>query len=226
MISARRVKNFFIRKTARLIINAIVKTCRITITGEDFVVDLKKNNIPIIYVFWHRHIFFTIFRFRNTGARPLISRSSDGEIVSLIAEEFGMHPVRGSSSSGGARAFLKLLNTIRETQTDILITADGPKGPLREIKDGTLILAGKTGSAIVPFCWSSSRMKTLKKTWDQFLLPLPFGHITFAYGKPFFLSGAGKGKSAAPDLVSAKKKLQDQMIRLERETENLLKKSE
>lgn len=225
MTSGRRVKFFFLRKLSRLVIHAIVKTCRITIIGADIPADLKKKNIPLVYVFWHRHIFFTIYRFKNSGARPLISQSSDGEIVSQIAEEFGMNPVRGSSSSGGARAFLKLLNTIKETKADILITADGPKGPLREIKDGTLILARKTGSAIVPFCWASSRKKIFQKTWDRFLLPLPFGHIIFAYGDPFFPEGPGKDGAKDACLEREKKDLQDLMTRLERETENRLKKS-
>ncbi|MCK4836795.1 MAG: lysophospholipid acyltransferase family protein, partial [Candidatus Aminicenantes bacterium] len=181
MTSIPRVKFFVLRKISRLVINAIVKTCRIHITGEEIITDLKHKNIPIIYVFWHRHIFFTIYRFKKTSARPLISHSRDGEIVSQIAEEFGMNPVRGSSSGGGARAFLKLLKSIQTEQSDILITADGPKGPLREIKDGTIILARKTNSVIVPFCWYCSRVKIFKKTWDRFILPLPFSHITFSY---------------------------------------------
>lgn len=225
MISTRKVRFFILRKITRLVIEAIVRTSRVTIINREIVADLKKNHRPIIYVFWHRHIFFTIHRFKNSGARPLISRSSDGEIVSQIAEEFGMNPVRGSSSSGGARAFLKLLKTIRETETDILITADGPKGPPREIKDGTIILAQKTGSVIVPFCWTSSRKKVFRKTWDRFLLPLPFGHITLVYGEPFYPGEAKKGKAAARKLETEKKRLRDRMNRLEEETETLGKKS-
>ena len=182
MTSLRTHRYFFLRKAARILINAVIKSCRIRVIGEERIIKLRAEKTPIVYTFWHRHIFVTIFRFKKSGARPLISHSRDGEIVSQVALEFGMNPIRGSSSSGGARAFLGLLESIRTEKTEVLITADGPKGPLREIKDGTILLAQKTGSAIVPICWHASRVKIFKKSWDRFMIPLPFSRISFSYG--------------------------------------------
>ncbi len=217
-------KYFFLRKAAKFLINAIIKTCRIHIANQAHIRALRENNIPIIFTFWHRHIFFVIFRFKNSGARPLISHSRDGEIVSQIAEEFGMNPVRGSSSSGGARAFLKLLEFLKTEKSDILITADGPKGPIREIKDGTILLALKTHSAIVPISWHSSRVKVFKKTWDRFMIPLPFSHITFSYGEPFLLPRQEKGKKTGEKIETLKKTLKQRMNQLEQETQDIYKK--
>ena len=217
-------KYFFLRKAAKFLINAIIKTCRIHITNQAHIRALRENNIPIIFTFWHRHIFFVIFRFKHSGARPLISHSRDGEIVSQIAEEFGMNPVRGSSSSGGARAFLKLLEFLKTEKSDILITADGPRGPLREIKDGTILLALKTHSAIVPISWHSSRVKVFKKTWDRFMIPLPFSHITFSYGEPIILPPTEKGQNKEQHLTILKTELQERMVRLEQQTEAIYKK--
>lgn len=242
MTLRQRVKFFFIRKAAKLLINLLVFTCRIRIIGEAAVDELRSKKIPIIYIYWHRHIFFTIYKFKNSGARPLISLSPDGEIVFQVALEFGMNPVRGSSSRGGARAFLHLVNSIKESFTaagdskingrctrrlsrrsrnyeisrEILITADGPKGPLKEIKDGTVLLARKTGAVIIPFCWYSTRVKALEKSWDRFLIPLPFGAITFQYGSPFFISHE-TGRDGLSDL---KKKLKDALDDLESNLEN------
>ncbi|MCK4941986.1 MAG: lysophospholipid acyltransferase family protein [Candidatus Aminicenantes bacterium] len=217
-------KYFFLRKAAKFLINAIIKTCRIHITNQAHIRALRENNIPIIFTFWHRHIFFVIFRFKHSGARPLISHSRDGEIVSQIAEEFGMNPIRGSSSSGGARAFLKLLESLKTEKSDILITADGPRGPLREIKDGTILLALKTHSAIVPISWHSSRVKVFKKTWDRFMIPLPFSHITFSYGEPIILPPTEKGQNKEQHLTILKTELQERMVRLEQQTEAIYKK--
>jgi lysophospholipid acyltransferase (LPLAT)-like uncharacterized protein len=219
------IKAFFIKKTARLIINSIIMTCRIRVRGEENIRSLKKKNVPIIFTFWHRHIFFTIFRFKKTGARPLISRSADGELVSRVAEEFGMRPVRGSSSSGGARAFLKLVESIKTEKSDILITADGPKGPVRQLKDGTILLAQKTGSIIVPICWHASRVKILKKTWDQFVIPLPFSEITFSYGQPFRVPGKDGNRKSVAGMQELKEELQRRMNQLERETERIYEKN-
>ncbi|MCK4765386.1 MAG: lysophospholipid acyltransferase family protein, partial [Candidatus Aminicenantes bacterium] len=248
----RKIKYFFTGKAAKLLINSILFTCRIRIRGEEAVKELRAKKTPIIYVYWHRHIFFTIYKFKNSGARPLISLSPDGELVSRIGEEFGLNPVRGSSSKGGARAFLKLVNTIKGSappentdsqkkdiiksfcggaggsffkkrpllaegrdSTEILITADGPKGPLKEIKDGTVFLAQKTGAVIVPFCWYSSRVKVLEKTWDRFIVPLPFGRVTFVYGAPFVVPRDTK----KAELPGIKQKIKAELDRLENELE-------
>ena len=220
MAFQQKIKFFLLRKISKFLIHLIVNTCKIKIIGKKYIKELKKKEIPIIYVIWHRHIFFAIYKFKNKGVRPLISLSQDGEIVYQIAVEFGFNPVRGSSSKGGARAFLKLLNSIEKGHSEILITADGPKGPLKQIKDGTIILAQKTGSVIVPISWYSSKVKIFKKTWDQFIVPLPFSQITFVFGEPF----------SVPDVMDTnhlsllKKELGQTMNNLEEYVEKLYKK--
>ena len=214
----KKVKYFFIRKAAKVLILAIIKTCKLKIIGDEHVQALREQNIPIIYVYWHRHIFVTIYRFKNTGACPLISLSGDGEIVAQIAVEFGMNPVRGSSSKGGARAFIELLNAIKKDHAEVLITADGPKGPLRRVKDGTIRLARKSNSVIVPIAWHSNKVKILEKSWDRFKIPLPFGTITYAYGEPFEIpQDADKG-----DEERLKEKLEGAIDRLEKRVEENL----
>jgi lysophospholipid acyltransferase (LPLAT)-like uncharacterized protein len=215
MAFQKKIKYFFIRKAAKAVIISIIKTCKLKIIGHEHVETLRKQKKSIIYAHWHRHIFVTIYRFRNTGARPLISLSGDGEIVSQVAVEFGMNPVRGSSSKGGARAFLKLLNAIKEDHSEVLITADGPKGPLRQIKDGTIRLAQKTGSVIVPICWHASRVKILKKTWDKFKIPMPFSTITYAYGQPLVIPG----NAAIDNYPQLKETLKKSIDALEKEIE-------
>jgi lysophospholipid acyltransferase (LPLAT)-like uncharacterized protein len=210
MTFRKKIKFFLIAKAARLLIHGLIKTCRLRIANGGIVEELRSRNAPIIYGYWHRHIFVTIYRFKNTGARPLISLSEDGELVSRVAVEFGMNPVRGSSSKGGARAFLELVNTIKNDNSEVLITADGPKGPPRQIKDGTIRLAQKTGSVIVPLCWHASREKVFEKTWDKFKIPLPFSTITYAYGQPFTIP-ASASRDQYPQLKEDLKKSLDSL---------------
>jgi len=213
----KKVKYFLVKKTTKLLIHAIIKTCRFEITGTEKIDRLREKGIPIIYAYWHRHIFATIYRFKNTMARPLISLSDDGELVAQVAVEFRMNPVRGSSSQGGARAFLELVNTIKKGSSEILITADGPKGPPRQLKDGTVRLAQKTDAAIVPLSWSSSKEKVFEKTWDKFKIPLPFSKIVYIYGEPFYVQGE-KGKKNDMDL---KKSIEESLNNLENEANRL-----
>ncbi len=180
----KRIRLLILGKLARLLIEGVVAFNKVTIAGLDELRALEQGATPLIYVFWHRHILFVIHRFKNCGARPLISLSSDGDLVAAVAAEFGMDPIRGSSSRGGARAFLEMARSIREEKARVLITADGPKGPARRVKEGAVQLAAKTGAWVVPVSWSATRVKVLEKSWDRFLVPLPFGRIRFVYGTP------------------------------------------
>lgn len=215
----RKIKYFLIRKAAKLLIHLIIITCKLRIVGNEKVEKVRERNLPIIYVYWHRHIFVTIYRFKKSSARPLISLSGDGEIVAQIASEFGMNPVRGSSSKGGARAFIQMVNSIKEENSEVLITADGPKGPLRQIKDGTIVLAQKTGSVIIPIAWHGSRVKIFEKTWDKFKIPKPFSRITYGYGDPFVVPAKAKKE----DFPKLKLQLKERVDALEEGLEHALK---
>ncbi|MGE5343160.1 MAG: lysophospholipid acyltransferase family protein [Candidatus Omnitrophota bacterium] len=212
MTFQQKIKTVLLRKAIKICIHALFKTCRMTITGFEHVQDAREKQAPIIYAYWHRHILATIYRFKNTGARPLISLSADGELVSQVAIAFGMNPVRGSSSRGGARAFLELANTIKENNSEVLITADGPKGPPCQIKDGTILLAQKTGSVVIPISWHATREKIFEKTWDRFKIPLPFSTITYTYGKPIVIPA----DLSRNDYESVKEKLTESINQLER----------
>ncbi len=202
----KKLKLLLLKKLAKAIIQAVMFSSRIRISGQENVAALQKENLPLIYIFWHRHILFVIHKFKNSGARPLISLSSDGELVAAVAEEFGMNPIRGSSSKGGARAFLLMARCVQDEKAAVLITADGPKGPARKVKEGAVQLALKTGAYVIPISWSGSRVKVLKKSWDRFMLPLPFGRIHFAFGQALQITGSGDASSLrqAADMLAEK----------------------
>lgn len=215
MTFQHKIKYTLIRKAAWVLIHFIVKTCRFRVKDAQVVDSYRESKTPIIYAYWHRHIFVTIYRFKKTGARPLISLSKDGELVAQIALEFGMNPVRGSSSKGGARAFLEMVNTIKQDHGEVLITADGPKGPLRQIKDGTIRLAQKTGAVIIPIAWHATRVRIFDKTWDKFKIPKMFSKITYAYGEPFTVPAKAKKE----DYCKLKEQLKNAIDRLENQLE-------
>jgi lysophospholipid acyltransferase (LPLAT)-like uncharacterized protein len=174
----------------------------------------------MIFTLWHRHIFVSIYVYRRSGIRPLISQSEDGELVSQLVEELGIKPVRGSSSRGGARAFLEMRNLVKNSGAPLAFPADGPKGPLRVVKGGAVLLAQKAGVAIVPMTWHGSRVKIFEKSWDRFMIPKPFSEITFAYGEPFFVPDKPAADQTSEELLeSARRDLQERMVELERTIE-------
>ena len=210
-----KIKFFFIRKTVKILIHIILFLNKFKVEGYEKVEEIKKNKLPVIFVFWHKKILVTIYQFKNSGARPLISNSDDGELVSQVAEEFKMKPVRGSSSKGGARAFIKMMNSIKEHRSHILITADGPKGPPQQIKEGTIQLALKTNAAIIPISWTASKVKIFRNAWDKFECPLPFGNITYRYGDPIYLEKKQSEKSKETLFEDYKKIIKEGIDQLE-----------
>ncbi|RLB21168.1 MAG: hypothetical protein DRG71_08665, partial [Deltaproteobacteria bacterium] len=64
--------------------------------------------------------------------------------------------------------------------------ADGPLGPPRVAKIGSVILAKETGAPVVPVLWGADRCWVFN-TWDQYLVPKPFARIAIRYQKPIWV---------------------------------------
>ena len=76
---------------------------------------------------------------------------------------------------------------LARTETDLVITPDGPRGPRHEVKDGIVQLARITGRPVVPLAFVCSRGHRFA-SWDRFLLPYPFSRGVFAFGEPLYFS--------------------------------------
>jgi lysophospholipid acyltransferase (LPLAT)-like uncharacterized protein len=142
---------------------------------------------PVIVCFWHNRILGITFAFdriypkKRAGVTVLTSPSKDGEILAQLVGAFGMKSVRGSSSRRGSRALLELVKLIRSGR-DIAITPDGPRGPRYSLGPGIILLAQTTGTRIVPAHASFSRCVRMK-TWDGFIIPLPFSKVSVTIDK-------------------------------------------
>ncbi|MDE2511888.1 MAG: lysophospholipid acyltransferase family protein [Elusimicrobia bacterium] len=183
-------------------------TTRLTVVRGDVQTGLKAADRRFIYAFWHqRQVFFT-YTHRGVGAAVLVSRSKDGEMIAETMRLSNIGAVRGSSSRGGAAAVRQLMEVL-ESGLDIGITPDGPRGPAREVKDGVLFLAQKLGAPIVPIANGLSRKLVLKKAWDHFHVPLPFGRGAVVYSEPITvgpdddLAAKARELKAALDRVTA-----------------------
>jgi lysophospholipid acyltransferase (LPLAT)-like uncharacterized protein len=145
-----------------------------------------EGNAPCIHAFWHRYQLMMCFTRRNRGIRVLVSRSGDGELIARALELFGYETARGSSSRGGAAALKAMLEAVAGGAS-LGVTPDGPRGPYRSLQPGTAAMAQKTGAPILPCGWAGSRVKELR-SWDRFLIPLPFGRYEVVFGAPLRLA--------------------------------------
>jgi lysophospholipid acyltransferase (LPLAT)-like uncharacterized protein len=167
--------------TGAAILKTLFLTLRLRIEDRSGV--LKENGgAPVIVCFWHNRILGITFAFdriypkKRNGVTVLTSPSKDGEILAQLVGAFGMKAVRGSSSRRGSSALLELVRLIRGGR-DIAITPDGPRGPRYSLGPGIILLAQSTGVRIVPAHASFSRCVRMK-TWDGFIIPLPFSKVS------------------------------------------------
>ena len=133
-------------------------------------------------VFWHQRFLCFAYSHSGFGARILISRSKDGEILARIVAGLGFSPVRGSSRRGGSEAVRALLAEV-ESGYDFGITPDGPLGPSQVFKAGVVYLASRSGLPVVPITVAYRRCWQLR-SWDRFQLPWPFTHGVIHVGAP------------------------------------------
>ncbi len=157
---------------------------------------LKEEGKNFIYAFWHGRQFLLFHRHRNSGVIIPASESRDGEIQAGILKRFGFDVVRGSSRRKGERALLGLVDGLRSGKT-IALAVDGPRGPVFEVKQGVVYLAGKLNKPIVPVSTSAKRFWLFEKMWDQYLLPVPFTRGVIVYGEPISVSGTDEAELAS-----------------------------
>ncbi len=143
----------------------------------------ENRDEPLILIFWHGQIMPAIIAWfrknpRTRGLTALTSASKDGAIIEHTLRTYGVRAVRGSSSRRATSALLELKKTL-ESDTDICITPDGPRGPNRTLQAGPLKLSQLTGSQLLKIRVTCSASWKLK-TWDSFEIPKPFSCIYLA----------------------------------------------
>jgi hypothetical protein len=169
------------------ILKSLFMTLRIRVVDESgFHKDPSTD--PVLFCFWHNRILGITYAFKRIypkhrrGVTVLTSASKDGEILARLVAEFQMGSVRGSSSRGGSRALLELIRLVQAGR-DIAITPDGPRGPRYRLGPGVIQLAQSTGATILPLHAQFSRYFQMK-TWDGFIIPLPFSTVSINVGTP------------------------------------------
>jgi len=161
---------------------------------------------------WHNRLLImpAILR-RFTPARhgaALISASRDGDLLTDAIHRFGFDVVRGSSSRLGASAILQLTNILAEGG-DVVITPDGPLGPVYQLGPGLVFLAQKTGAPVLPINIEYSSCWRLK-SWDRFIIPRPFSKVRVVFGEPVQVAATETSEEFEAERV----RLQEQMMSL------------
>jgi lysophospholipid acyltransferase (LPLAT)-like uncharacterized protein len=191
-----------------LLIRAVGATLRFQVEGREHWDEAARDRGLPIYTFWHDRIFAGTYFFRGRRIVIMTSQSFDGEYIARFIQRFGYGAARGSSTRGGVGALVEMARLVR-LGCPAGFTVDGPRGPRHVAKMGALLLAKKTGEAVLPFGVNAERFWTLK-SWDRMQIPKPFSRVWVRFAPP--LRVAPEADEAA--LAQARAELQRALERV------------
>jgi len=150
-----------------------------------------------VILLWHEHLPACIRIFSGRGIDVLISRSADGEWAARACTRFGYRVHRGSSSSGSTGGLRDLARAMESGSgvSDLSglsvaggrcgMALDGPRGPRRLPKPGSLWLSRHAGVPVVPV-WVDAPASFRLKSWDRSVIPFPFSKVFVRLGEAFY----------------------------------------
>ena len=185
-IKKKLLKNFFVQNILGfftfLYIRAVNFTSSIQFENESIPKQFWNNDKPFILAFWHSQLMMIGFSWKkNKNVNILASGHSDGRFGAIVGKYFNLNNIQTSekNKSISLRFIFKLLND----NNYIGITPDGPRGPKEIVSEGIIKIAKTSKVPIIPIgFWSSKNFKL--KSWDSFLITLPFSKCSFVWNKP------------------------------------------
>ena len=185
-IKKKLLKNFFVQNILGfftfLYIRAVNLTSSIQFENESIPKQFWNNDKPFILAFWHSQLMMIGFAWKKKqNVNILASSHSDGRFGAIVGKYFNLNNIQTSekNKSVSLRSVFKLLND----NNYIGITPDGPRGPKEIVSEGIIKIAKSSKVPIIPIgFWSSKNFKL--KSWDSFLITLPFSKCSFVWNKP------------------------------------------
>jgi lysophospholipid acyltransferase (LPLAT)-like uncharacterized protein len=132
--------------------------------------------------------------------------------VSYTTKFLGLKTIRGSSKKArsqkdkGGLAAMRHMNDALSSGACVVMTPDGPRGPRQRLGYGPIRLARLSGAPILP-CTFAVKNRILFKSWDRFVLPLPFGRGQIIWGTPVIIPS----EASDDDMDMFRRQIEDEM---------------
>lgn len=172
-----------------------LRTLRVRWTGSG------PESLPAraVIVLWHEHLPACIRAFSHLGIDVLISPSADGEWAAEACRRFGYRVHRGSSTRGAFGGMRTVARGLETGSRWVGMALDGPRGPRRCVKPGSLWLASLADVPVLPV-WVRAPFSFRLGTWDRCLVPMPFSKVEVSMGQPISPENPGELASAMASL--------------------------
>ena len=185
-IKKKLVKNFFVQNIlgfiAYIFIYIVLITSKIKFNNYSIPENFWKDDKPFILAFWHSQLMMISFSWKTKKRLNILaSGHSDGRFGAIVGRYLKLNniPTYDKNKNFSLRKIFKLLNQ----KNYVGITPDGPRGPKEKTAEGIIKIAKASNTPIIPVgFWSSKNFQL--KSWDSFLITLPFSRCSFVWGKP------------------------------------------
>ncbi|MCX8054135.1 MAG: lysophospholipid acyltransferase family protein [Ignavibacteria bacterium] len=167
-------------KILHRLIALVSSTWRIKVIGEC-------EETPAVFAFWHGEMLpiWKYFSQKIEVKFAIVSLSKDGQILAELLEKWNYFLIRGSSSKNSKDVLEKATELAKNAS--IFITPDGPRGPARKFKNGAAIIAYRSEVPLYLVRAFISGKIIFKKSWDKFILPLPFSKIRIVISEKYYI---------------------------------------
>jgi len=188
---------------------SVGRTTRWSIEGGDEAREVWTNSHSVIVASWHSRVLMLPMGYhrymikwpkRPVNVAMMVSLSPDGECIAKAVHHTGLETIRGSSTNkkkkkdkGGVRAIALALKKLKNGGA-ICLTPDGPRGPMQRAQAGPILLAQRSGAAILPYALAAKPSKRLN-SWDRMMVPPPFSKGVVVFGKPIYAPKDGDAEA-------------------------------
>lgn len=200
-----KILSFGVATIGKTVAKMVLSTCKWEVEGlERFGQYAAKKKC--ILMLWHNRLAiasFILYRYaRHFTYAAFVSNSRDGELIASLVRSYKVGSTIKVPHNSRHEALRLLIRHMQEKQDVIIITPDGPRGPLYEVKPGIALAALSTGAFVFPFSWQADKYWELK-TWDKLRLPKPFSTIKVVFEAPVNLDAAEKSIEKARVILQA-----------------------
>ncbi len=174
--------------------------------------NLMANKKKFVIALWHDQLLPLTFSHKGRDFVTIASHSKDGSYITYALHRWGYHVGRGSSSKMGVKAALGAIKLAKEKSSPCAVTLDGPRGPRHVVKSGAIFIAKQLDGIIINAVINTKHFIKLK-SWDKFVLPLPFARIDITLSDSVIVSDDISEKALEEDT----KKIQNIMDKMTNE---------
>jgi lysophospholipid acyltransferase (LPLAT)-like uncharacterized protein len=191
-------------------VDLLCKSLKVTFKNKEIINNHVNLNRNFVLAFWHGQMLLAWYLHRNKNFTALISKSQDGDLLEKILKHWKYNVIRGSSSNGGEVALGIMVDYARNNET-VVITPDGPRGPINKMKAGAVITAKKSRTPLILFGIGYKKKRVLK-SWDKFEIPKFFSEAKAVYSDPVFVNSDLSFTETSELILNCEQKLNELQV--------------